>query len=276
MRVALNTWHRLLRENNRQKEVDRSPQTTLCFPHAAGHWARRPRGDGQGRGVTVEEAGDGGGGEAGAPGSGGGGQPVGRRSGARRLAGSPHLLRRALLQDVLLHGHGPRGGGGARLLAPPPALAAALRRAPGSGADRREGQRPRQPGAKAMAAGVRGHRRQAAKRRLRGPRRPPHVSTRPASAPLVRGGPGHEPAEDAGARESAGQSGGVTRSRAPPLAARGSRAALGKGERGRRERPPGMALSSSLRESSSLPSPTRRPRPRPAAPPPQSPARRPP
>ena len=137
---------------------------------------------------------------------------------------------------------------------PPPALAAALRRAPGSGADGGGKQRPRQPGAKAMAAGVRGHRGLAARCGQGGPRRRPHDSARPALARLVGPGPGHELAADAGAREGASKPGRVTgaRARAPSLAARGP---LRGRERGQRERPAGMALSSSLRDTSSLPLP---------------------
>lgn len=211
----------------------------------------------------------------GVPGRGGRGQHVGRRRGAAQgqLAGSPHLLRRALLQHVLLHGHGPRGGG-VRFLAPLPALAAEVRRTPGSGADGRGGQRPHQPGAKAMAAGVHRHRGQAARRGLRGPPRQPHVSARPASARLVRGGPGHGRAAGGGAREGASKPGRVTRSRAPSPAARGPLRGReqGDGGSGRPEWrcPPPSATPPPL------PSPNRRHRPRRVAPPPQSPARRPP
>lgn len=183
----------------------------------------------------------GGGGDRGAPSRGGCEQHVGRRSGAmpRRLAGSPHLLRRVLLQHILLHGHGPRGassytGGGVRLLAPPPALAATLRRAPGSGADLRGGQRPRQPGAKAMAAGVRGHRGLAARRGQRGPRRQPHHYARPASVRLARRGPGHGRSADSGAREGASSR---AASRVRALLRWRSRAAAGKGERAESSRP---------------------------------------
>lgn len=274
--LSIHSQHCLLREN---KEVAWNPLTTPHFPHATSHRARRPQ---------SRQAGTVGGGGASAgqrrpegrrgKARSGWGQHVGRRSGTgpRRLPGSPHLLRRALLQHILLHGHGPRGaggdtGGGVRLLAPPPALAAALCRAPGNGADRRGVQRPRQPGAKAMAAGVRGHRGLAARRGQRGPRRRPHDFARPASARLVRRGPGHERAADAGAREGASKPGRVTRARS---FAGGSRATAGKGEG--TEGAAGWNGAVLLPPRLLLPSPNRRHLPRPATPPPPSPARRPP
>lgn len=199
MRVAPNKYRALLVAGKQSpKGSGLKPANYVPLPTrspAVGE-AQRPRAEAVGGGEEARgRGGPSGGGEAGElrAEAGAGGTSEGEAG-----PGSPHLLRRALLQHILLHGHGPRGtggdtGGGVRLLAPPPTLAATLRRAPGSGADGRGGQRPGQPGAKAMAAGVRGHRGLAMRRRLRGPRRRPHNSVRPpqrgcsAAAPAMGG-----------------------------------------------------------------------------------------
>uniref|UniRef100_A0A9L0JHL0 Uncharacterized protein n=1 Tax=Equus asinus TaxID=9793 RepID=A0A9L0JHL0_EQUAS len=79
------------------------------------------------------------------------------------------------------------------------------------GADGRAGQRPRQPGAKTMAAGVRGRRGRAARRRQRGPRRRPHDSARPASERLAGRGPGQERTDGGRRRGGASRAGRVRR-----------------------------------------------------------------
>lgn len=188
--------------------------------------------------------------------------------------GPPHLLRRALLQHVLLHGHGPRGAGG-RLLAPPPALAAALRRAPMRGADGRAGQRPRQPGAKTMAAGVRGHRGRAARRRQRGPRRRPHDSARPASERLAGRGPGQE-RTDGGRRRGASRAGRVSHALLRRRLAGHCGAGRGDTGSGRPERRcPPAAATPPPSQPPAPPPPSPAP-PRRAPPSPAEPARRPP
>lgn len=280
----MRSQHCLLQENNRQEGSGLKPTNYTPLPtRNLALDATPPKAMGKGRGRQGSQPGAAEAREAegegrGGPRRDGRGLHVGRRSGAgrRRLPGSPHLLRRALLQHILLHGHGPRGaggdtGGGVRLLAPPPALAARFCRAPGNGADRRGGQRPRQPGAKAMAAGERGHRGLAARRGQRGPQRRPRDFARPASARLVRRGRGHGRAAEAGAREGASKLGRVTRARS---FSGGSRATAGKGEG--TEGAAGWNGAVLLPPQFLLPSPNRRHLPRPATPPPPSPARRPP
>lgn len=90
--VTLGTRRRRFQENNPQKGVDAKPLTTT---HPAPHEAPRNR--------------------ARRPGM---ARPGGRPRGPSRSGGQPvsHLLRRALLQHILLHGHGPRGGPACRAL----------------------------------------------------------------------------------------------------------------------------------------------------------------
>lgn len=185
--LSASTPHRWLQDNNRPEGSRLRPADyTRSHQQPPGRDAPQAAGRAEGGG-GARTAGRG----AGRRGS-GTGREGGRKGGGRggRAGGAPHLGRRALLQHILLHGHGPRGAGG-RPLAPPPARAAALRRAPGDRADGR-GLRPRQPGAEVTAAGVRGHRGQAARRGLRGPRRRLHGSVRAGAARAMGGGRGRE------------------------------------------------------------------------------------
>lgn len=138
------------------------------------------------------------------------------------LDASPHLLRRALLQHILLHGHGHvrvrvrvwvRIRVRVRVLAPPPACL------PGGRSSGQRGDAARRGRAEP------------------GPRRPPHRRLRAArrlrSPSSVGRGAGHE---RAGPRDAGGRAG-----------SRAFRGYCGEGrEKARRERPAGMALSSSL------------------------------
>lgn len=94
------------------------------------------------------------------------------------------------------------------VMAPAAAPPVALYRARGSDADSPGGRRPRQPGAKAMAAGERGPRGQAARRCRRAPPRPPQV----LCAPFLSAARPRRPGPWAQARESTSKPGRVTRS----------------------------------------------------------------
>lgn len=144
------------------------------------------------------------------------------------------------------------------VMAPAAAPPVALYRARGSDADGPGGRRPRQPGAKAMAAGERGPRGQAARRCRRAPPRPPQV----LCAPFLSAAGPRRPGPWAQARESTSKPGRVTRSHSAspdrsggPLRAGGKRTEGAATRNGAVLQPPRLRLQ---------PLPRRRHRPRPA------------
>lgn len=174
---------------------------------------------------------------------------------------APHLLRRALLQHILLHGHGPRGGPACRALpgpgqrrgrpgrtAPPPAG----REGGDGGAGGGGGGRTRAP-----RAGGGGERLpESATAAASGPPRPPPQRRSSAAARPMGAGEGE--------RERASERGRVTRShsaaspdgsRAPLRAGGGERTEGAAGQNGAVLQPPRLRLP---------PRPCRRHRPRPA------------
>lgn len=226
MRVTLGTQHRRLwRERSAEGSGPRASRYTSRSARSPAGPSATPRGGRVGRG-----------------------RPRGpSRSGEQP---APHLLRRALLQHILLHGHGPRGGlaccalpgpgqrrGRPGRTAPPPAG----REGGDGGAGGGCGGRTRAP-----RAGGGGERLpESATAAASGPPRPPPQRRSSAAAQPMGAGEGE--------RERA--SGAASRVRTRRLRRTAPVHHCGPVASGRRERPAGMALSSSRRDSASRPAP---------------------
>lgn len=163
-----------------------------------------------------------------------GGRPRGpSRSGEQPV---PHLLRRALLQHILLHGHGPRGGPACRALPGPGQRRGRPGRTapPPAGREGGGGGRSRAPRASGETLP------ESATAAASDPLRPASQSRWSAAARLMGAGEGKH--EQAGPRHAF-----ATQLR---LTAPGDHCRPAAS--GWRERPPGMALSSSRRDSASI------------------------